>query len=79
MSSAKSVLDDALRLPPAERASVALQLIASLDGPAEDGVDEAWIAEAERRQLEAADDPAAFEAWDEVRARIVGRLRSRRP
>ncbi|MBX7079956.1 MAG: addiction module protein, partial [Nannocystaceae bacterium] len=44
MFSAKSVLDDALRLPPAERASVALQLIASLDGPAEDGVDEAWIA-----------------------------------
>lgn len=78
MSSAKRVLDDGLRLPPEERASVALELIASLDGASEEGVEEAWLAEAERRQQHAADD-GSFEAWDAVRARILSRLRAPRP
>jgi hypothetical protein len=78
MSSAKSVLDDGLKLPPNERAGVALELIASLDGASEEGVEEAWLAEAERRQREAAGD-ASFESWDAVRARILNRLRAPRP
>ena len=61
MASAKRVLDEGLaRLEPA---GVARELIASLDGPAEEGVEEAWLDEAERRQREAADDPDAFEDW----------------
>ena len=79
MSSAKNVLHDGLQLPPGERAGVALELIASLDGAPEEGVEEAWLAEAERRQREAADDPSAFEPWDELRARILDRLRASRP
>ena len=79
MSSAKSVLHDGLKLPPKERAGVALELIASLDGAPEEGVEEAWLVEAERRQREAADDPSAFESWDAVRARILNRLRAPRP
>ena len=79
MSSAKSVLQDALELPPKERAGVALELIASLDGAPDEGVEEAWLAEAERRQREAADDPSAFESWDDVRARLLNRLRASRP
>ena len=78
MSSAKSVLDDGLKLPPSERAGVALDLIASLDGASEEGVEEAWLAEAERRQREAAGD-GSFESWDAVRARILNRLRAPRP
>jgi putative addiction module component (TIGR02574 family) len=79
MSSAKSVLQDGLTLPPAERAGVALELIASLDGEPDQDVEEAWLAEAERRQREAADDPAAFEPWDELRTRILNRIRAPRP
>lgn len=79
MSSAKSVLLDGLKLPPAERAGVALELIASLDGSPDEDVEEAWLAEAERRQREAGDDPAAFEPWDELRTRILNRLRASRP
>jgi putative addiction module component (TIGR02574 family) len=79
MASAKHVLDEGLKLPAVERASVARELIASLDGPAEEDVDEAWLAEAERRQREAGDDPAAFEDWTDVRARIAERLRAARP
>lgn len=77
MSSAKSVLDDGLKLPRNERAGVALALIASLDGASEEGVEEAWLAEAERRQREAAGD-GSFESWDAVRARILNRIRAPR-
>jgi hypothetical protein len=42
-------------------------------------VDDAWLDEAERRQREAADDPAAFEDWSDVRSRIAARLRPARP
>ena len=79
MASAKHVLGEGLKLPAVERASVARELIASLDGPAEEDVEEAWLAEAERRQSEAGDDPAAFEDWTDVRARIAERLRAARP
>lgn len=79
MASAKNVLDEGLKLPAVERAGVARELIASLDGPAEEDVDEAWLAEAERRQRDAVDDPTAFEDWTGVRARIAERLRAARP
>jgi hypothetical protein len=78
VASAKTILDEALKLPRGERADVVRELIASLDGPADDGVEEAWLDEAERRQREAGDDPAAFEDWTVVRERIVARLRAAR-
>lgn len=79
MSSAKSVLHEGLKLAPAERADIALELIASLDGPSDEGVEEAWFEEAARRQRDATDDPSAFEAWDDLRGRILARLRAPRP
>ena len=78
MASAKHVLDEGLKLSRLERAGVARELIASLDGPAEEGVEEAWLDEAERRQREAADDSDAFEDWVDVRQRIAERLRGAR-
>jgi putative addiction module component (TIGR02574 family) len=51
MSTALDVLEaEALQLTPAERASLAEKLIASLDSDPE--VEEAWAAEAERRNVE---------------------------
>jgi putative addiction module component (TIGR02574 family) len=78
MTSPKSVLEQALSLPPDERAGLARDLIASLDDASDDGADEAWLEEAERRQREAAADPTQLEDWTVVRARIAARLRASR-
>jgi putative addiction module component (TIGR02574 family) len=73
-----AVLEQALQLPPEERADVAKRLIASLDGPADGDVEAAWLAEVERR-LETVDRGAAsFEPWEVVRARIAARIRTNR-
>jgi putative addiction module component (TIGR02574 family) len=50
----EDLLDSALELPPADRARIAAELIASLDGEAEAGVDAAWVAEVDRRMRETA-------------------------
>ena len=78
MASAKSVLDEGLKLSPIERAGVARELIASLDGPPDGEVDEAWLAEAEQRQRDSDDDPTSLEDWAEVKNRITQRLRAAR-
>jgi len=45
----EDLLDSALALPPDDRARIAAELIASLDGEAEVGVDAAWLIEVDRR------------------------------
>jgi len=69
-SVAPKVLQDALALPARERAEIAARLIESLDDAADQGVDEAWAAEIERRcaALDAGD--AVTSDWAEVRRRI---------
>ena len=46
---AQHVLNEAMGLPPNERALVAEQLLASLDSSASNSIDEMWAIEAERR------------------------------
>jgi Putative addiction module component len=46
---AQKVLGDALDLTDEERAELALELVASLDGPRDADADDAWVAEIERR------------------------------
>ena len=79
MSSSKTVLDEALRLPPSDRAAIARELIASLDAPADSDVEEAWLVEVERREQEVSAGTAKLEEWSVVRERIAARLRSIRP
>lgn len=57
-------------MPARERAEIAARLIESLDDAADQGVDEAWAAEIERRcaALDAGD--AVTSDWAEVRRRI---------
>lgn len=76
--SRNTVLAEALQLPPEERADVAKLLIASLDDPADDGVEAAWLAEVERRLQEVDRGTAKFEPWETVRARIAARLHANR-
>ncbi len=74
--SRNAVLAQALQLPPEERADVAKRLIASLDEPADQHVEAAWLAEVERRLQDVDRSTAKFEPWEVVRARIVTRLRT---
>lgn len=46
---AKHILDEAMELPPNERALVAEELLASLDPSSSKSIDEMWAIEAERR------------------------------
>jgi putative addiction module component (TIGR02574 family) len=68
---AQHVLDEALKLSPEERAALAHDLLASLDGEPDEDVDAAWAAEAERRarKLLSGEDPG--HAWDDVCARLM--------
>jgi putative addiction module component (TIGR02574 family) len=68
-----------LRLPPRDRARLAELLLASLEeGPPDEGADEAWAAEAERRYRElAAGEVAGIPAAD-VYATVEAALRRQR-
>jgi len=72
----KSIIDSALELPREERARVAREIIASLDGPADQDVDALWLAEVERRLNEVERGAAALVPWDTVRQRVAERLRA---
>ncbi len=78
MATGKAVFDEALRLPRTERAELARDLIASLDDPAEQNVEAAWLAEVEKRLREVDEGTARLEDWVTVRTRIAARLASAR-
>ena len=59
---ATRLLEDALRLEPADRAQLAEELLASLDETEAD-VERAWAAEIARRAAEARDGAAGEEDW----------------
>jgi putative addiction module component (TIGR02574 family) len=67
---ARKLLQDALELPVPERAELAADLLASLDGEPDDEVEAAWAAEAERRAREALANPDDDVAWESVRAEL---------
>ena len=66
----QTVLADALRLDPDARAELVAEILASLDGPADDDAESAWDAEIERRiqAIEAGEIP--LEPWDSAKRRI---------
>jgi putative addiction module component (TIGR02574 family) len=71
------VLEKALALSTRERGLLIDRLIASLDdGPAEEGVEEAWAAEIEKRVDEVQSGKAKMIPAVEVRRRAAARLRN---
>jgi putative addiction module component (TIGR02574 family) len=75
MTKAKeNILANALRLGLSERAELATELLASLDGPAESGAAAAWEAEIKRRVQALDAGTLELEPWDEVRRRIENEL-----
>ena len=72
-----SLLETALALPSRDRSRLASELIASLDGPQEEGVEEAWAAEIERRAAEIDSGKVKLLDWDTVSNRVKGKTRKR--
>lgn len=73
---ARKLLQDALDLPTSERAELAADLLASLDGAPDDDVEAAWTAEIERRAREALANPDDDLAWETVRSELHGDAKS---
>ncbi|MEZ4647490.1 MAG: addiction module protein [Candidatus Eisenbacteria bacterium] len=64
---ARHIIDEALKLKLAERAEVAAELLASLDGEPEADIEEAWAEEIERRIERIRSGTAKGRPWSEVR------------
>ena len=73
---AKKLLDDALGLPPDDRARLATALIACLDESGEAAADSEWLEELERRAERVHAGESEGSPWPEVRARLLARLTS---
>ena len=71
--SARELFEEAMRLGPEERATLVRLLIDALDAKSEEGTEDAWRAEVERRIAEL--DSGVVEAvpWEELRARLYQR------
>ena len=74
---AKAILAEALRLDSDERAEVAAELLASLDGPADPDAEAAWAAEIERRVADIEAGTAKLEPWEDVKRRIEKKILGR--
>ena len=74
--SARKLFEEAMRLHPKERAALTGLLIESLEPESEDGVEQAWVAEIERRMVELDSGAVQTIPWDEVRARLYGSSRA---
>lgn len=74
----KELHDQAMALPPDERARLAHQIIASLDGPADKEAAEAWVREIERRVREVKNGSVKLVGWKDARSRILKRLSARK-
>lgn len=71
--SARKLFEEAMKLDPQERATLVRLLIEALDAEIEEGVDEAWRAEIERRMAELDAGSVETIPWEEVRARLYRR------
>jgi putative addiction module component (TIGR02574 family) len=69
--SAEALLDSALKLPSEDRARIAAELIASLDGTPEAGVEAAWDAEVERRIEQVDQGKVQLLDWNAVKAEVA--------
>ena len=67
----RKILDEALALPPEERADLAATLIDSLDEDEAEAVDEAWAQEVQRRVHEVESGAVETVSWSEARKRML--------
>jgi Putative addiction module component. len=79
MAKVKKVLDEALKLGPDDRASVAVELLESLETSPDEtaDVEAAWAAEIERRARRVLNGESGGVSWDEARRRAEANLTKR--
>ena len=70
---ASDILRDALELPPAARAALAGTLIDSIDGEIDEGVEQAWATEIERRLADVDSGRVTPIPWADARRRLLSR------
>ena len=71
--SARELFEEAMRLGPDERATLMRLLIEALDAEIEEGVEDAWRVEIERRMAELDSGSVHAIPWEEVRDRLYRR------
>jgi putative addiction module component (TIGR02574 family) len=71
--SARELFEEAMRLDPEERATLMRLLIENLDAESEEGVEDAWRVEIERRMAELDLGSVQPIPWEELRARLYRR------
>ena len=71
--SARELFEEAMRLDPRERATLMRLLVDSLDAESEEGAEEVWRAEIERRIAELDSCQIQAVSWEELRARLYQR------
>ena len=71
MANAEQLTAAALALPEEDRAELMAQLMASLDGPPDEGLEQAWADEIARRLAEVRSGTAATVSWAEVHQRLL--------
>jgi putative addiction module component (TIGR02574 family) len=71
--SARELVEEAMKLGPEERATLMRLLIESVDAESEDGVEDAWRVEIERRMAELDSGTVQTIPWEELRARLYRR------
>jgi putative addiction module component (TIGR02574 family) len=72
-TSAKRLFEEAMRLDPEERVALTGLLIESLEPVSEEGVEESWLAEIERRMAELDSGSVQTIPWEELRSRLYDR------
>lgn len=77
-SKGQKVLEDALSLPPSERADLAATLLESLDEGEDEGVEEAWAQEIGQRVQQVASGTLKTIPWSEARKQILALRDARR-
>ena len=70
---ASEILRDALELPPEARAALAGSLIDSIDDQVDEGSEQAWADEIERRMADVDSGKVTPVPWTEARRRLLGR------
>jgi putative addiction module component (TIGR02574 family) len=66
----EELYEQAARLPAEDRAELAGRLLESIEGSPDEGVEEAWAAEIERRMAEYRAGRVKTIPWSEVRAHL---------
>jgi len=74
--STRDLFEEAMKLDPQERVALTGLLLESLDPESEEGVEEAWVAEIERRMAEFDSGAVQPIPWDELRTRLHGGSRA---